>query len=777
MKPKVIVFTTAYHPFIGCAEISIRETVRRLKDRFDFYIITHRINSFVPREEYVDGIPVYRLGFGTTLDRLFLFPFLAAWEGLRFVKSQKSKVKSQVLLWGVMITYASIGAFFVKLVCPRIPFVLTIQEGDSEAHMTWGKLGQAGLWWWLLLRRADYITAISSYLKEYARRRGYRGVAEVVPNGVDTEKFKVKSEKHAPYRTVGFGAGLKVTDKKQKIIITTSRLVYKNGIDTLILAMSEVRKKIPDVQCWIIGDGPERKKLELQTTNYKLQTNVKFFGEVPHEKIPEYLHQADIFVRPSRSEGMGISFVEALSAGLPIIGTKIGGITDIIEDGKTGLFARVDDPRDLADKIIRLFSDKTLVQRIVVEGQRMVRDRFSWDTIALAYQKVFDAALKNENVENRAFNILIATPLYPPQIGGPALYAKNLGERFVESGHRVRTLVFANFLRLPSGIRHLAYLCALCRSAFRVDVIFALDQFTEGAAALASMVLRKPVVVRVEGDFLWEEFVERARQDVTLAQFYKEPQPLSFKERIVRALSGWALRRATLLVFSSEWRRKMIVGAYGIPEEKTAVIRNAFPYHSLQTTNCKLQSRKVIFWAGRMLYLKNLYRLIGVFAKVNDGTYELHLVGDGPERLRLDDHVKNQKIDNVVFLPPMSHEELLEKFLASAFFVLPSLSDVGPNIIADAVSTQTPFIMTRESGYGEYIGETGLLVDPVDEEELAVKIKMLMDETAYMEYKNRLKSFAFRHEWRETSDEWILLFHRVCPVRSLGHKNSKNFYA
>src|SRR3989344_5264181 len=92
-----------------------------------------------------------------------------------------------------------------------------------------------------------------------------------------------------------------------RLIISTSRRVYKNGLDILEKAFEIIKKKFPDAELKIVSD-------------------------VPYDELPKYLWKASIFVRPSRSEGMGNAFIEALAAGLPIIGTPVGGILDIIED-------------------------------------------------------------------------------------------------------------------------------------------------------------------------------------------------------------------------------------------------------------------------------------------------------------------------------------------------------------------------------------------------------------------------------------------------------------
>ncbi len=754
-KLKIFVLTTSYYPFIGGAEIAIQEVARRLKDRFDpapfvgsknldgtpptkgagfdFYIVTSRFRRDLSKREIRPEGIVIRLGLGTHLDKWF-FPFLAFWN----VFGQHSVL---TMLWGVDIGMGSLTAAILKIFKPKIPFVFTIQYGYGEARLKRGRWGFIGLAFRFILSRADYVTAISTHLLNLAKEYGYKGPGEVIPNGVDIRRFAIHDTRS--------------TIHGKKIVVTTSRLVQKNGIDTLISAIAEVKKTMPDVQCWIIGDGPERKKLELQITSYKLQANVKLFGQIPYDKIPEYLHKADIFVRPSRSEGMGNSFVEALAAGLPIIGTPVGGITDVIENGITGIFSRADDPGDLAEKIKLLLEDERLSLAIIENGRKMVEKRFSWDKISASYGRIFLG-------QRSVLTLLIAAPLYPPQLGGPALYAKNLGEEFKKMGYGVHIFSFGPLLRYPNGIRHFLYFLGLLRQTPRSSILFALDYTSVGfPAALASLIFRKPLVIRLEGDFLWENFVERAHRDVTLSDFYREPQSLSRKERLIRMVSFFVFRRASSLAFSSEWRRKMMVEAYGIPREKTVIIRNAFPSVKPQATSHKPQA-KVILWAGRMLYLKNLKRLIRAFAKANDGSWGLHLVGGGSEKESLKAQVKSLKLEkNIKFFDPAPHDELLEKMRNSAFLVLPSLSEVGPNVIVDALNAGTPFIMTSETGYTEYVASAAVLVDPLSEDDLATKLKFLMDEKNRESQRKKVGDFSISRSWREAAGDWIKTFQEL----------------
>ena len=201
----------------------------------------------------------------------------------------------------------------------------------------------------------------------------------------------------------------------------------------------------------------------------------------------------------------------------------------------------------------------------------------------------------------------------------------------------------------------------------------------------------------------------------------------------------------------------MICDAYRIPAESSTIIRNVFPPPTINN----IENSRTILWAGRMIYLKNLYHLISVFAEVNDGSWELHLVGDGPERKRLEEFIKKENIRGVRLLPPMSKENILKKMRESAFFVLPSLSDVGPDVIADAVATRLPFIMTKESGSVEYLKDIGFFINPLDEEELKERMMRLMNEDERRKAKERMEHVLLKRSWEEATEEWLTLFSSV----------------
>lgn len=158
-------------------------------------------------------------------------------------------------------------------------------------------------------------------------------------------------------------------------IITTSSLIPRNGIDILIKACKLLTF---DLELIIAGDGSEEESLKKLAKGLP----IKFIGRVKSNKIPQLLKKSNLFVRPSRFEGFGSSFIEAMATGLPVIGTPVGGIIDFLKDNKTGFLVPVDDPKNLAEKINYTYSHPKEVQKIASRGQEFILQNYSWDKIA-----------------------------------------------------------------------------------------------------------------------------------------------------------------------------------------------------------------------------------------------------------------------------------------------------------------------------------------------------------------------------------------------------------
>ena len=373
---RILIFSTAYFPLVGGAEIAFKEITDRIKDQ-NFDLITACFSKKNSKKEKIGNITVYRVGRGTKFDK-YLLPVLGFFKAKKLLRKNKYS-----LIWSISASQAGLAALFLKLKNPKIPFLLTIQEGSSKQRifrrrwMVWPLFK-------MIFKKADHVQAISKYLANYGKEMGAKCPIEVVPNGVDIKQFSISNfsaqGEISPLRGGQFSLKKKLGIKEnEKVIITVSRLVSKNAVGDLIESLQYL--DFP-VKLLVIGIGPLEKKLRLQVTRYKLQDKVLFLGLIPPDEVPKYLAISDVFVRPSISEGFGNVFVEAMAAGVPIIGTPVGGIPDFLKEGETGLFCKPNNPKSIAEAVKNILKNKDLREKLIKNGKKLVEEKYTWEIIA-----------------------------------------------------------------------------------------------------------------------------------------------------------------------------------------------------------------------------------------------------------------------------------------------------------------------------------------------------------------------------------------------------------
>lgn len=368
---RILIFSLAYYPnFIGGAEVAVKEITDRLGGDFEFHMVTLGAKSDLP-EEKIGNAFVHRVGAVSPFSK-YLFPFRACKKACELHRENRFDS-----VWAIMANYAGFGALFFKLKNPMVSFVLTLQEGDPIGYIK-RRVGVLYPLFKLIFKKADRITAISNYLATWAQSMNTKVPVTVVPNGVDLNRFqnpdlRIKNGERAEMRKkLGF-------EETDTVLVTTSRLVVKNGVGDVIEAL----RFLPEnVKFLVVGAGPLEKVLKASVEAYKLDKRVVFVGFMEHTHLPQYLHMSDIFIRPSLSEGMGNSFVEAMASGLPVIATPVGGIPDFLTDRVTGIFCKPHDPKSIADAVITLLFGPQLRATIIENAQKMVSERYDWNLVA-----------------------------------------------------------------------------------------------------------------------------------------------------------------------------------------------------------------------------------------------------------------------------------------------------------------------------------------------------------------------------------------------------------
>ena len=210
------------------------------------------------------------------------------------------------------------------------------------------------------------------------------GVAQkrivVIPNGVETDKIEQKRA----YR---------IDDTVT--LVSMGRLHPQKGFDVLLPALKRIIHDRPDVgwRLWLLGDGPLRSELEIMAHHLGIDQQVKFWGKV--NNVPTYLSQADIFVLPSRAEGMSNALLEAMAHGLPCVATQISGNVDLIQHGENGLLVPPDNEAALAKAIIHIVDDAVTRQQVGTRARQTVETNYDIEKVAGMYIALYNSLMQS----------------------------------------------------------------------------------------------------------------------------------------------------------------------------------------------------------------------------------------------------------------------------------------------------------------------------------------------------------------------------------------------
>ncbi|OGM18703.1 hypothetical protein A2686_03450 [Candidatus Woesebacteria bacterium RIFCSPHIGHO2_01_FULL_38_10] len=318
-----------------------------------------RVRSFLRESRWSSGII-----------SLSFFCISAFVKGFSLVKKNKYNIVHSFFALPSGLVGVALSKIF------RIPHVLTIVGGEiydptrsiSPDRNRLTKLAVRNV-----INLSDRVTSISNDIKVRARLLGISSEKEifVIPLGFEPPPYKISYKKRT---------------SKEYTLITIARLVERKGIQYLIKAMARLKDK--RIRLVIVGDGPEKEKLISLSTKLNVTDRVKFVGFITGKPKYKLLSSADCFVSTSLHEGLGLVFFEAMYCGLPILATNVGGQTDFLEDGKTGFLVRPERPRELADVILKLQNDGTLVKEISIYNRKKVKTYYI-SKISGGYKKIY----------------------------------------------------------------------------------------------------------------------------------------------------------------------------------------------------------------------------------------------------------------------------------------------------------------------------------------------------------------------------------------------------
>ena len=369
----------------------------------------------------------------------------------------------------------------------------------------------------------------------------------------------------------------------------------------------------------------------------------------------------------------------------------------------------------------------------------------------LIYRFVIFAKKKRQykKRKNSNINILIATGIFSPDIGGPATYVKTLSEELPKLDSEVKIITYSDNKVLDSIdifrvsrkqnilFRYFKYFLKTERLAKWADVVYAHDLVSVGLPCAFVKILRPRIklVVRLGGDFLWEKAYNNNWTKKPLSAYYEQPKNL--KEKVFLLIYKFVLNKCDKIIFSTEWQKDIYAKFLKVDEDKTIVVDNAFLKSNSTGKQNEINNKNILF-AGRLIKLKNLETVIKAIKEIKE--IKLIITGEGPNEENLKNLSESLVInDKINFRAKMDWSKLNKEILDSFLVIVPSITEISPNLVLECIKLGKPILVTKECGFYNKYKDKLIFIDPFSEKDIRDKIISLLDEGNYNNYLNKIK--------------------------------------
>jgi N-acetyl-alpha-D-glucosaminyl L-malate synthase BshA len=267
-----------------------------------------------------------------------------------------------------------------KIIGDRIRFITTLHGTDITLvgnHQSFYRITRFSI------EQSDGVTCVSNYLKETTQKifKTNKEI-EVIYNFVDTEKYK---------RTSKNRENMEFVDSDDKVIIHISNFRPVKKIENIVKVFQKVSKEVKS-KLLLVGDGPDICKIRNLVSKFDLSSSVFFLGV--QENIIPLLNISDVYMLPSKSEGFGLSALEALSCEVPVIGTNVGGLKEVIENGKSGYLFDPGDIDSMSEAVVKILKSKEIRSEMGLEARERAKF-FDSKSIVPRYLEYYKKILNN----------------------------------------------------------------------------------------------------------------------------------------------------------------------------------------------------------------------------------------------------------------------------------------------------------------------------------------------------------------------------------------------
>ena len=366
----ILIINSEYPPIGGGAGNASANIARELAALgIQVSVVTAHFDN-QPHQEIRDNVTIYRIpAVRRKQDRS------GALEQIAFILSasfwtvnwaRKNKPDSALAFFGVP---SGAVAWILKLIY-KIPYIVSLRGGDVPGYRpydfkTFHKLIAPLLR--VIWKNAFTIIANSNGLRDLALAFDPRFEIPIIPNGVDLEKYSV------PER-----------DWSSPRLLSVGRIVHQKGLDLGLQTLSQLKDL---AWTWsIVGDGPQLENLKSLAAELGMADRINFLGWQSRDELTKQYQQANIFLFPSRHEGMPNAMLEAMSTGLPVVATRIAGSEELVIEGETGFLAQTENVDELRESLRRILIDPSQRKKMGIASRQRVEKNYSWKNVAQQYK-------------------------------------------------------------------------------------------------------------------------------------------------------------------------------------------------------------------------------------------------------------------------------------------------------------------------------------------------------------------------------------------------------
>ena len=375
---RILIINSEYPPLGGGAGNASANLARSLVAKGQEVAVLTVHYPGLPREETLDGVFISRIrALRKHQDRS------SPSEQISFILSGCLYAIPLVHSWRPDLVVAFFGvpsgavAWFVKLLY-GLPYIVSLRGGDVPGFRpydfaTYHRL--AGPMIRRIWRGARAVVANSIGLRDLAVAFDPRTPVNIIPNGVNIERFHPVERAWSPVRMLFVG-----------------RIVYQKGLDILFQALGGLLDL--DWQLTLVGDGNQRPRLEEQARSLGMFERIHFTGWLNGDAVVQQYQRSNLYVAPSRHEGMPNVVLEAMSAGLPVIATAIAGNEELVLPGVNGLLVPPEDPQALQKSLRELLSNPEQLQKMGATSRQRVMAAYTWEATTDQYLSLLENILE-----------------------------------------------------------------------------------------------------------------------------------------------------------------------------------------------------------------------------------------------------------------------------------------------------------------------------------------------------------------------------------------------